>query len=78
MTSKCETPQDTSIIEITCKYNNKETLPDDILSIVGQAISKTNLNMVNHKNIPRIHLQEKWDNNNKHNGVQIQVTKERK
>ena len=34
--------------------------------------------MVNHKNIPRIHVHGKWDNNNKRNGVQIQVTTERK
>ena len=55
-----------------------ETLRDDIMSIVGQAISKTMLDMVSHKNIPRIHVHGKWDNNNKHNGVQIQVTNERK
>ena len=30
------------------------------------------------KNIPRIHVHGKWDNNNKHNGVQIQATIERK
>ena len=34
--------------------------------------------MVSHKNIPRIHVLGKWDNNNKHNGVQIQVTSEGK
>ena len=34
--------------------------------------------MASHKNIPRIRVQGKWDNNNKHNGVQIQVTNERK
>ena len=55
-----------------------ETLRDDIMSIVGQAISKTMLDMISHKNIPRIHVHGKWDNNNKHNGVQIQVTNERK
>ena len=55
-----------------------KTLRDDILSIVGQSISKTRLDMASHKNIPRIHVQGKWDYNNKHNGVQIQVTNERK
>ena len=54
-----------------------KTLRDDSLSIVGQVTSKTRLDMVSHKNIPRIHVQGKWDNNNKHNGVQIQVTNER-
>ena len=34
--------------------------------------------MACHKNIPHIHVQGKWDNNNKHNGVQIQVTNEKK
>ena len=34
--------------------------------------------MVSHKNIPRIHVQGKWDNNNTKNGVQIQVTSEGK
>ena len=34
--------------------------------------------MVSDKNIPRIHVHGKWDNNNEHNGVQIQVTNERK
>ena len=34
--------------------------------------------MVSHNDIPRIHVHGKWDNNNKHNGVQIQVTNERK
>ena len=43
-----------------------KTLRDDIVSIVGQATSKTRLDMVSHKNIPRIHVQVKWDNNNKH------------
>ena len=33
--------------------------------------------MVSHKNIPRIHVHGEWDNNNKHNGVQIQVTNEK-
>ena len=32
--------------------------------------------MVSHKNIPHIHAHGKWDNNNKQNGVQIQVTNE--
>ena len=34
--------------------------------------------MVSHKNIPRIHVHGKWDNNNKQNGVKIQVTNEGK
>ena len=34
--------------------------------------------MVSHKNIPHIHVHGKWDNNNKHNGVQTQVTNEGK
>ena len=34
--------------------------------------------MVSHKNIPRIHVHGKGDNNNKRNGVQIQVTSEGK
>ena len=34
--------------------------------------------MVSHKNIPRIHVHGKWDNNNKQNVVQIQVTSEGK
>ena len=34
--------------------------------------------MASQKNISRIHVQGKWDNNNKHNGVQIHVTNERK
>ena len=34
--------------------------------------------MGSHKHIPRFHLHGKWDNNNKHNGVQIQVTSEGK
>ena len=55
-----------------------KTLRDDILSIVGQATSKTRLDMASHNYIPRIHVKEKWDNNNKHNGVQIQITNERK
>ena len=55
-----------------------KTLHDDILSIVGQVISKTMLDVVSHKHIPSIHVHGKWDNNNKHNGVQIQVTNERK
>ena len=66
------------LLEINHKDNKMETLHDDIMSIVGQAISKTTLDMVSHKNIPRIHVHGKWDNNNKHNGVQIQVTNERK
>ena len=55
-----------------------KTLRDDILIIVGQTNSKIRLDMASHKNIPRIHVQGKWDNNNKHNGVQIHVTNERK
>ena len=34
--------------------------------------------MVSYKNIPRIHVRGKWDHNNKHNGVHIQVTSEGK
>ena len=34
--------------------------------------------MVNHKNIPRMHVYGIRDNNNKHNQVQIQVINERK
>ena len=34
--------------------------------------------MASHKNIPRIHVHGKQDNNNKQNGVQIQVTSEGK
>ena len=45
---------------------------------MGQEISKTMLDMGSHKNIPCSHVHGKWDNNNKHNGVQIQVTNERK
>ena len=45
---------------------------------MGQAISKTKFDMVSHKNIPLIHVHRKHDNNNKHNGVQIQVTNEMK
>ena len=45
---------------------------------MGQAISKTKFDMVSHKNVPHIHVHGKWDNNNKHNGVQIQVTNKRK
>ena len=55
-----------------------ETLCDEIMSIVGQAISKIMLDMVSHKNIPCIHVHGKGDNNNKQNGVQIQVTNEGK
>ena len=55
-----------------------KTLCDEMLSIVGQMTSKARLDMVNHKNIPRIHVQGKWDNNNKHNGLQNHVTNERK
>ena len=55
-----------------------ETLRDEIISILGQAISKTKLDMASHKNIPRIHVHGKWDNNNKQNGVKIQVTSEGK
>ena len=40
----------------------------------GQAIFKA----VSHKNIRRIHVHGKWDNNNKRNGVQIQVISEGK
>ena len=58
--------------------NKGETLRDDIPSIMGQAISKTKLDMVSHKNIPHIHVHGKWDNYNKQNGVQIQVTSEGK
>ena len=36
------------------------------------------LDMVSHKNIPHIHVHGKWGNNNKRNGVQIQVTSEEK
>ena len=66
------------LLKITRKDNKVKTLCDDILSIVGQATSKTRLDMVNHKNIPRIHVYGIWDNNNKHNQVQIQVINERK
>ena len=45
---------------------------------MGQAISKTKVDMVSHKNTPRIHVHGKWDNNNKRNGVQIRVTSEGK
>ena len=55
-----------------------KTLCDDILSIIGNVTSKTRPDMVNHKNIPCIHVQGKWYNNNKHNGAQIQVTNKRK
>ena len=55
-----------------------KTLRDEILSIIGQATSKTRLDMVSHKNIPCIHVQGKWDNNNKNNAVQIQVTNKSK
>ena len=55
-----------------------ETLLDEIISIMGKTISKRKLDMVSHKNIPRIHVEGKWDNNYKHNGVQIQVINERK
>ena len=75
---QCEKPQETSLLEITYKDNKMETLHDYIKSIMGQAISNTTLDMVSHKNIPHIHVHGKWDNNNKHNGVQIQVTNERK
>ena len=75
---ECEKPHKTPLLEINRKDNKMETLHDDIMSIVGQAISKTMLDMVSHKNITCIHVHGKWDNNNKHNGVQIQVTNERK
>ena len=75
---KCENPQETSLPKINRKNNKRETLHDDILSIREQAISKTKLDMVSHKKILRIHVHWKWDNNNKQNGVQIQVTSEGK
>ena len=75
---ECEKPHETPLLEITRKDNKMKTLRDDILSIIGQVTSKTRLDMVNRKNIPRIHVQGKWDNNNKVYGVQIQVTNERK
>ena len=75
---RCQKPQETSLLELTCKDNKSEILCDDILSIVGQGISKTNLDTVSHKNIPCIHVHGKWDNNNKQNGVKIQVTNEGK
>ena len=56
---ECEKPQETSLLEITRKDNKIETLRDDILSIVGQVIYKTKLDMVSHKNIPRIHVHGK-------------------
>ena len=66
------------LLEINHKYNKRKTLRDDILSVVAQAISKTKFNMVSHKKFPQIHVHGKWDNNNKQNGVQIQVTNKRK
>ena len=36
------------------------------------------LGMASHKNITRIHIHGKWDNNNKWNGVQIRATSEGK
>ena len=66
------------VLKITHKDNKMKTLRDEILSIVGQATSKTRLDMASHKKFPCIHVQGKWDNNNKLYGVQIQVTNERK
>ena len=45
---------------------------------MGQSISKTKFDIVSHKNVPHIHVHGKRDNNNKQNGVQIQVTNKRK
>ena len=75
---ECAKPQETPLLEINRKDNKMETFCDDIMSNVRQAISKTTLDMVSHKNIPCIHVHGKQDNNDKHNGVQIQVTNERK
>ena len=55
---KCEKPQETSLPKINRKNNKRETLHDDILNIEGQAISKTKLDIVSHKNIPRIMYME--------------------
>ena len=46
---ECEKTQEMPLLEITHKDNKRETLCDDILSIVGQASSKTKFDMVSHK-----------------------------